>query len=137
MARQSERVGRSGEYLVASVLSTLSDTVTVMPHGSKADIIFEVGQTLYKCQVKTQKQIEKARKSWRFDLRCGSHSKTRFYNKGDIDVYALVALNCQKVMFFFPDGSKQVSVEDKDIQAIDSLKNVENLFKELQCQQTQ
>ena len=45
MARQSERVGRSGEYLVASVLSTLSDTVTVMPHGSKADIIFEVGQT--------------------------------------------------------------------------------------------
>jgi len=40
MTRQSERVGRSGEYLVASVLSTLSDTVTVMPHGSKADIIF-------------------------------------------------------------------------------------------------
>jgi ribosomal protein L32E len=119
MPRQSERVGRSGEYLVASVLSTLSDTVTVMPHG-----------------VKTQKQIEKARKSWRFDLRCGSHSKNRFYNKGDIDVYALVALNCQKVMFFFPDGRKQVSVEDKDIQAIDSLKNVENLFKELQCQQT-
>jgi hypothetical protein len=41
MARQSERVGRSGEYLVASVLSTLSDTVTVMPHGSKADIKLE------------------------------------------------------------------------------------------------
>jgi len=109
----------------------------VMPHGSKADIVFEVGQTLYKCQVKTQKQIEKARKNWRFDLRCGSHSKTRFYNKGDIDVYALVALNCQKVMFLFPDGRKQVTVQDEDIQAIDSLKNVENLFKELQCQQTQ
>lgn len=137
MTRQSERVGRSGEYLVASVLSAFSDTVTVMPHGSKADIIFEVGQTLYKCQVKTQKQIEKARKSWRFDLRCGSHSKVRFYNKGDIDVYALVALNCQKVMFLFPDGRKQLTVQDEDIQAIDSLKNVENLFKELQCQQTQ
>ena len=137
MARQSERVGRSGEYLVASLLSTLSDTVTVMPHGSKADIIFEVGQTLYKCQVKTQKQIEKARKSWRFDLRCGSHSKTRFYNKGDIDVYALVALNCQKVMFFFPDGRKQITFQDEEIQATNSIKNVENLFKELQYQQTQ
>ena len=78
MTRQSERIGRSGEYLVASVLSSLSDTVPVMPHGSKADIIFEVGQTLYKCQVKTQKQIEKARKSWRFELRCGAHYKTRF-----------------------------------------------------------
>ena len=137
MTRQTERVGRSGEYLVASVLSTLSDTVTVMPHGSKADIIFEVGQTLYKCQVKTQKQIEKARKSWRFDLRCGSHSKNRFYNKGDIDVYALVALNCQKVMFYFPTGARQVTFKDEDIQAANSLENVESLFKELQCQQTQ
>ena len=136
MSRRSERVGRSGEYLVASVLSAFSDTVTVMPHGSKADIIFEVGQTLYKCQVKTQKQIEKARKSWRFDLRCGSHSKTRFYNKGDIDIYALVALNCQKVMFFFPDGSKQVTVQDKDIQATDSLQNTKDLFKELRCPET-
>ena len=136
MTRQTERVGRSGEYLVASVLSTLSDTVTVMPHGSKADIIFEVGQSLYKCQVKTQKQIEKARKSWRFDLRCGSHSKTRFYNKGDIDVYALVALNCQKVMFFFPDGRKQITFQDEDIQATDSLQNTKDLFKELGCPET-
>jgi len=136
MSRQSERVGRSGEYLVASVLSSHSDTVTVMPHGSKADIIFEVGHTLYKCQVKTQKQIEKARKNWRFDLRCGSHSKNRFYTKGDIDVYALVALNCQKVIYAFPCGKGQITVEDKDIQATDSLQNTEDLFKELQCQQT-
>jgi len=136
MTRQSERVGRSGEYLVASVLSAFSDTVTVMPHGSKADIIFEVGHTLYKCQVKTQKQIEKARKNWRFDLRCGSHSKNRFYKKGDIDVYALVALNCQKVLFAFPCGQGQITVEDKDIQATDSLENTEDLFKELRCQQT-
>ena len=39
-------------------------------------------------------------------------------------------------MFLFPDGRKQVTVQDEDIQAIDSLKNVQNLFKELQCQQT-
>ena len=136
MTRQSERVGRSGEYLVASVLSAFSDTVTVMPHGSKADIIFEVGHTLYKCQVKTQKQIEKARKNWRFDLRCGSHSKNRFYKKGDIDVYALVALNCQKVLFALPCGQGQITVDDKDIQATDSLQNTEDLFKELRCQQT-
>ena len=119
MSRQSERVGRSGEYLVASVLSAFSDTVTVMPHGSKADIIFEVDHTLYKCQVKTQKQIEKARKNWRFDLRCGSHSKNRFYKKGDIDVYAMVALNCHKVLFDFPGGREQITVKDNAIQATD------------------
>jgi len=136
MSRQSERVGRSGEYLVASVLSTQSDTVTVMPHASKADIIFEVDNVLYKCQVKTQKQIEKARKSWRFDLRCGSHSKNREYQKGDIDVYALVALDPQKVLFTFPNGKKQMTITDEKLQAMDSLKNTEDLFKELRCRQT-
>jgi len=136
MSRQSERVGRSGEYLVASVLSSQSDTVTVMPHASKADIIFEVDNILYKCQVKTQKQIEKARKSWRFDLRCGSHSKNREYQKGDIDVYALVALECQKVLFALPVGKKQITIQDKEIQATNSLQNVSDLFKELKCLQT-
>ena len=137
MPRQSERVGRSGEYLVASLLSLHADTVLVVPHSAEADIIFDVDHTLYKCQVKTQSKIQKCRVSWIYDFRRGAYTKERFYKEDAIDVYALVALNCQKVMFFFPDGSKQVSVEDKDIQAIDSLKNVENLFKELQCQQTQ
>ena len=48
MARQSERIGRSGEYLVASLLSLYADTVVIVPHSAEADIIFDVDHTLYK-----------------------------------------------------------------------------------------
>ena len=53
MPRATERTGRAGEYAVASFLSLESDTVHVLPHGSHADIIFEIDDTMYKCQVKT------------------------------------------------------------------------------------
>jgi len=136
MPRQSERVGRSGEYLVASLLSLHADTVVIVPHSAEADIIFDVDHKLYKCQVKTQSRIRNHRVSWEYDFRRGSFTKKRHYEKNAIDVYALVALEPQKVMFVLPDGSKQKTIRDEEMQATDSLKNVENLFKELRCQQT-
>jgi len=136
MPRQSERVGRSGEYLVASLLSLHADTVMIVPHSAEADIIFDVDHKLYKCQVKTQSRIRNHRVSWEYDFRRGSFTKKRHYEKNAIDVYALVALEPQKVMFVLPDGSKQKTIRDEEMQATDSLKNVENLFKELRCQQT-
>jgi hypothetical protein len=136
MPRQSERVGRSGEYLVASLLSLYADTVVIVPHSAEADIIFDVDHTLYKCQVKTQSKIRNHRVSWEYDFRRGSFTKKRHYEKEAIDVYAMVALEPQKVMFTFPDGSKQKTIKDEEMQATDSLTNVKNLFKELQCQKT-
>jgi hypothetical protein len=136
MARQSERVGRSGEYLVASLLSLYSDTVMIVPHSAEADIIFDVDHKLYKCQVKTQSKIRNHRVSWEYDFRRGSFTKKRHYEKDAIDVYALVALEPQKVMFVLPDGSKQKTIKDEEMQATDSLTNIKNLFKELRCQQT-
>ena len=136
MPRQSERVGRSGEYLVASLLSLHADTVVIVPHSAEADIIFDVDHTLYKCQVKTQSKIQNCRVSWIYDFRRGAYTKERFYSEDAIDVYALVALDPQKVIFVFPDGSKQKTIKDKDMQAIDLLENTKNLFKELRCQQT-
>ena len=136
MARQSERIGRSGEYLVASLLSLYADTVVIVPHSAEADIIFDIDHKLYKCQVKTQSKIRNHRVSWEYDFRRGSFTKKRHYEKDAIDVYAMVALEPQKVMFTFPDGSKQKTIKDEDMQATDSLTNVKNLFKELQCQKT-
>ena len=136
MSRQSERVGRSGEYLVASLLSLYADTVVIVPHSAEADIIFDVDHTLYKCQVKTQSKIQNHRVSWIYDFRRGAYTKDRFYSEEAIDVYALVALDPQKVIFTFPDGSKQKTIKDEEMQAMDSLANVKNLFKELRCQQT-
>ena len=136
MARQSERIGRSGEYLVASLLSLYADTVVIVPHSAEADIIFDVDHKLYKCQVKTQSKIRNHRVSWEYDFRRGSFTKKRHYEKEAIDVYAMVALEPQKVMFTFPDGSKQKTIKDEEMQATDSLTIVKNLFKELQCQKT-
>ncbi|MBT8375325.1 MAG: hypothetical protein KJO22_00500 [Bacteroidia bacterium] len=136
MPRQSERIGRSGEYLVASLLSLYADTVVIVPHSAEADIIFDIDHKLYKCQVKTQSKIRNHRVSWEYDFRRGSFTKKRHYEKEAIDVYAMVALEPQKVMFTFPDGSKQKTIKDEEMQATDSLTNVKNLFKELRCQQT-
>jgi hypothetical protein len=36
----------------------------------------------------------------------------------------------------FPQGLKQISFKDEEIQAWNSLNNTKNLFKELRCQQT-
>ncbi len=66
MLRATERVGRSGEYLTAALISLVSDTVMVVPHGSEADLVFEHNNKLYKVQVKTQSKIEKSRKNWTF-----------------------------------------------------------------------
>ena len=74
--------------------------------------------------------------SWEYDFRRGSFTKKRHYEKDAIDVYALVALEPQKVMFVLPDGSKQKTIKDEEMQSTDSLTNVKNLFKELRCQQT-
>jgi hypothetical protein len=35
MSRTTERVGRSGEYFVASLLSQISDTVLMIPHSAE------------------------------------------------------------------------------------------------------
>ena len=92
MPRATERVGRSGEYLTAALLSQVSDTVLVVPHGSEADIVFEHENKLYKVQVKTSSKINKGRVNWRFDMRRGSHSRDRQYQHQAIDIFALVCL---------------------------------------------
>ena len=119
MPRATERVGRSGEYLTAALLSQVSDTVLVVPHGSEADIVFEHENKLYKVQVKTSSKINKGRVNWRFDMRRGSHSRDRQYQQRNfgvlnmiivdnintqqaIDIFALVCLKYRNAVFIKP-----------------------------------
>ena len=101
MPRATERVGRSGEYLTAALLSLVSDTVLIVPHGSEADIVFEHNNKLYKVQVKTSSKINTGRVNWRFDMRRGSHSKDREYQKQAVDIFALVSLKYRNVVFIW------------------------------------
>lgn len=140
MTRTSERIGKSGEYMTAALLSLESDTVSIIPHGSTSDIIFEVDDVIYKCQVKT-KSKERANisrhtgrkydKGWQFDLRRGKAVKDRKYKAGSIDLYALYCVPHQTIVFL-PATRKftKITFTDEEIQAIDSHKS----FKEAMSQ---
>ncbi len=127
MTRRSERIGRSGEYLTCSVLARESDTVTIMPHTSHADVIFEWKHKLYRCQVKTVTHIEKRKKNWRFDIRKGITTTGRHYKKNEIDIIAMVNLEYQTICFkaFSDCQTAQITIKDeimKSTNSIDSLK---------------
>ena len=104
-----------------------------MPHGSHADIIYEYDNQIYRCQVKTVTHIEKGRISWRFDLRKGSHSKTRKYQDNTIDVFALVNLKYQNVFFLPFNNCKylQYSVHDHVMKTVDSIQSFKDAMESM------
>jgi len=124
MSRTTERVGRSGEYFVASLLSQISDTVLMVPHSAEADVLFQYNNTLYKVQVKTKTKIEKHRANWRFDMRRGSHTKNRSYENGAIDIFAFVSLEYMNVVFRKADDTSSVTIKDEEMQNNKPIDNV-------------
>jgi len=131
MPKATERVGRFGEYLTAAVLSQVCDTVAVVPHNASADIIFEHNLKLYKCQVKTQSQIEEHRGNWRFDMRKGQHSKHRQYKNNEIDLFAFVAVPHRNVVFSKPLDQAQLTINDEHMKNNDAIKNIKDILKNL------
>ena len=124
MSRTTERVGRSGEYFVASLLSQISDTVLMVPHSAEADVLFQYNNTLYKVQVKTKTKIEKHRANWRFDMRRGSHTKNRSYENGEIDIFAFVSLEYMNVVFRKADDTNSVTIKDEEMKNNKPIDNV-------------
>ena len=130
MPQASERVGRFGEYLTAAILSQVSDTVTIVPHNATADIIFEHNLKLYKCQVKTQSQIENSRENWRFDMRKGQRVNHRPYTDTEIDVFAFVALPHRNVVFTKPLKQNQLTIVDEHMKNNDAIKNIKDILED-------
>ena len=124
MSRTTERVGRSGEYFVASLLSQISDIVLVVPHSAEADILFQYKNTLYKVQVKTKTKIEKHRANWRFDMRRGSHTKNRNYEDGSIDIFAFVSLEHMNVVFRKFSEGVTITIKDKEMKDNNPIENI-------------
>ena len=131
MPKATERVGRFGEYLTAAVLSQVCNTVAVVPHNASADIIFKHNLKLYKCQVKTQSQIEEHRGNWRFDMRKGQHSKHRQYKNNEIDVFAFVAVPHRNVVFSKPLDQAQLTIVDEHMKNNDAVKNIIDILEDL------
>ena len=131
MPKATERVGRFGEYLTAAVLSQVCDTVAVVPHNASTDIIFEHNLKLYKCQVKTQSQIEERRGNWRFDMRKGQHSKHRQYKNNEIDIFAFVSVQHRNVVFSKPLDQAQLTINDEHMKNNDAVKNIIDILEDL------
>ena len=133
MTRRSERIGRSGEYLTCSVLARESDTVTIMPHTSHADVIFEWEHKLYRCQVKTVTHIESKYKNWRFDLRKGITTTGRHYKKDQIDIIAMVNLEYQTVCFkaFSDCKTTQITIKDEIMKSINSVESLKEAMESI------
>ncbi len=101
MNRATERLGRSGEYFAAAVLSLRSDSVLLMPPGSAADVIFDYEKTFLKVQVKTKQHRNKVDNGfWKFDIRRGSSTKERLFKASQVDLFALCCLKYNKVLFY-------------------------------------
>tara|TARA_R100000544_G_C2225671_1_gene60479 strand:- start:964 stop:1413 length:450 start_codon:yes stop_codon:yes gene_type:complete len=143
MSRSTERIGRCGEFAVASQLSLISDTVSLVPHGSHADILFEHHNDIYKVQVKTlskeklyqKKSGDNYRSGWCFDLRRGKNSKNRTYEEDGediVDLYALYCLPYNTIVFvFFDKTPKKVTYTDDEMNKNDSQVSLSLVLKEL------
>ena len=131
MPLATERVGRFGEYLTAAILSQVCDTVAVVPHNASADIVFEHNLKLYRCQVKTQSEIEECRGNWRFDMRKGQRVKHRKYKDNEIDLFAFVAVTHRNVVFSLPLEQSQLTIVDEHMKHNDAVKNVLEILEGL------
>ena len=140
MSRKTERIGRHGEYYTASILALESDTVSILPHGSHADIIFELNDTLYKCQVKTKSKKTKGHNYWKVDLRRGSHTTERYYQQGQIDIYALYAQPYNSIVFLSARHTKQVAsyiIKDHEMKINDSQISLASAIADLSTNELQ
>ena len=141
MNRATQRLGKSGEYFTASVLSLVSDYVIVNTDGAQADLLFEHESDFLKVQVKTKSKKHKRRPGWKFDIRRGSHSNERFFREGYVDLFALYCPQYKNILFrpFHETINEKghsktcIYVTDenmKNIDSMDSLKSALNSIKE-------
>lgn len=118
------QIGRIGEYLAAAVLEQMGFDVNIIA-GKKYDLLVTTNEKMYRVQVKSTSRdnsTNRARKpSYEFRT---SHGRTgkKLYAKGEMDIFALVAIDIRKVLFFAADSIKTVTtrVPPADFVGIDS-----------------
>jgi hypothetical protein len=127
MSHVSARVALAGEYLAASYLMRFCDSVIIAPEGHKADLILDHQGQLYKIQVKTTNSLYKkdGKDYYRWDFRSNADNKRKNkmlrYGSGQVDIFCLVALPIDKVLFL-PFGQ----VENSIARTIDSLNEIDS-----------
>lgn len=105
------QIGRIGEYLAAAVLEQLGFDVNIVA-GKRYDLLVTAEENIYRVQVKSTRRdnsTNRARKpSYEFRTSHGSTGK-KLYAKGEMDIFALVAIDIRKVLFFPADSITTVT----------------------------
>ena len=127
MSHISARVALAGEYLAASYLMRFCDSVIIAPEGHKSDLILDHQGQLYKIQVKTTNSLYKkdGKDYYRWDFRSNADNKRKNkmlrYGSGQVDIFCLVALPIDKVLFL-----SFGQVENSIARTIDSLNEIDS-----------
>ena len=135
MSHVSARIALAGEYLAASYLMRFCDSVIIAPEGHKSDLILDHQGQLYKVQVKTTNSIYKKRDNdyYRWDFRSNADNKRKNkmlrYGSGQVDIFCLVALPIDKVLFL-PFDQVQNSIA-KSLEALKKIDSEESLINAL------
>ena len=119
------QVGKIGEHLVCADLIMKGHIAFPTEQGLSFDVMLVANNKLYKIQVKTTRQIQAVpQRKLRTDKyifhirRCGKGGR-RSYLKGEVDIFAMVALDTKTIgylkaseakqtMFFAPENGTQV-----------------------------
>ena len=135
MSHISARVALAGEYLAASYLMRFCDSVIIAPEGHKSDLILDHQGQLYKIQVKTTNSLYKKddKDYYRWDFRSNADNKRKNkmlrYGSGQVDIFCLVALPIDKVLFL-PFDQVQNSIA-KSLEALKKIDSEESLINAL------
>jgi hypothetical protein len=129
---EKSRIGRAGEHLVAFYLLQYCDSVILTNENSKADLILDHSDRLYKVQVKSTNSIwkHKGKEYYRWDFRPGRYrpddSEKIRYTASDVDIYALVAIPLGKVLFIpYNTDMKSISKRIEDFDKLDTRESLE------------
>lgn len=119
------QIGKAGEYLVCADLILKGHIAFPSEQGLSFDVVLVADGKLYKIQVKTTRTVQAVpQRKIRTDKyifhirRCGKGGRQSYCN-GDVDIFALVALDTKSIgyiktsearqtMFFLPESGQTI-----------------------------
>lgn len=105
-------IGKAGEYLVCADLISKGFIAYLSGDGLHYDVIVDFNGKLIKIQVKATRtikpipQIKNYSKAYIFNVRRMGKGGKKYYNKNDVDIFALVALDIKKIAYILEENIK-------------------------------
>jgi len=123
MLSKELNIGRAGQYLVLADLLLEGVQAFGTAEGANYDVVADKDGKLLKIQVKTTQKMrvmrDNAHPIYFFHIKRTGKNGAKFYEMGDFDIFALVALDIRKVFYLRFDKSvksNSICIRDKTIE---------------------